>query len=96
MHLQGLSEAMRKIVTASKRPDLLEITHLCLEALVKWSNSSSSATEDLNMALEELRKVDIEIKYVEKSLSSDESLNLFMTDGTSYRLSIRRTDNSFR
>jgi hypothetical protein len=86
-------EKKRRIVQLKKRPDMSEVIQLCLEALVKWEAGSSP--EDLNMALSELRDADIAIKSVERSTHSDLVL-LFMSDGTSYGVSVSRLDNNLR
>jgi len=84
----------RRIVPLKRRPDLTEVVQLCLEALVKWEAGDSA--EDLNMALSELKDHDVSIKTVERSDAFEDSINLFLTDGTAYRISAKRVDNNFR
>jgi hypothetical protein len=86
-------EKKRRVVQLKKRPDMVEVIQLCLEALVKWEAGGSP--EDLNMAISELRDADVAIKSVERS-KLDSAVLLFLSDGTSYGISVSRLDNNFR
>lgn len=88
-----MEQKNRRIVQLKRRPDLVEVVQLCLEALVKWKDNKP--LEELNMALSELKDSDVEIKSIERS-EAYASVLLFMNDGTSYSISVARLDNNFR
>lgn len=83
----------RRIVRAKTRVDLAEVVFLSLEAMDNWSKDRS-ASEDLNMAANELSKTQTVIKSIERSGADDDSINIYMTDGTSYRVYVTRTDST--
>lgn len=78
-------------MSAKTRVDLAEVVFLSLEAMDNWSKDRS-ASEDLNLAVNELCKTQTSIKSIERSGADDDSINIYMEDGTSYRVYVVRTD----
>jgi hypothetical protein len=85
----------RRIAKSVKRPDMVEIIQLALEVVKKWS-SDDPIVSDLNLTGREFNDCEVGLKSIERSEAKEDSLNVFMTDGTSYQISVKRTDNNFR